>query len=65
MARITSFTLLASTTGYLLFREESDDKCNLDFVCGKCSKVKECELEQVQKQRQKLTTSKTKTDNHN
>jgi len=53
IARITSLTLLASTTGYLLFREESDEKCELDFVCGNCSKLKKCGLEQGQKHRAK------------
>ncbi|NQU35376.1 MAG: hypothetical protein HQ521_19290 [Bacteroidetes bacterium] len=42
--RLASLTVIVSTTGYLLLREESDEKCNLDFVCGNCSRFDKCEL---------------------
>jgi hypothetical protein len=37
---------LTLMTGVLLFREESqgEDRCNFDFVCGNCSKLKGCKL---------------------
>lgn len=44
ITRAASLTLLASTTGYLLFREPSHKKCNFDFVCNNCKKLKSCNM---------------------
>lgn len=46
ISRAAAITLVASTTGYLLFREESKDKCDFDFVCKNCKKVKECNIDE-------------------
>ena len=42
--RLDSLTVIVSTTGYLLLREESDEKCTLDLVCGNCSRFEKCVL---------------------
>lgn len=58
ITRIASFTLLASTTGYLLFREETEEKCKLDFVCGNCNKVEKCNIKEGVNHRQKESLQK-------
>lgn len=42
--RTAAFTILAGGSGYLLFREKSQEECNFDFVCKNCKKQKECNL---------------------
>lgn len=50
--RLASLTVIVSTTGYLLLREESDEKCSFDFICGNCSKFEKCEFpEAVEKKK--------------
>ena len=49
--RMFSLAVLASTTGYLLFREESDTLCDLDFVCGNCNKLSKCSLPEAKRKR--------------
>lgn len=42
--RTTTFAVVAGASGYLIFREESDEVCNFEFVCKDCKKLKECSL---------------------
>ncbi len=58
--RIVSAVILASTTGYLLFREESTNKCDLNFVCGNCNKFNNCKVEQAEEKRRKMKSEKYK-----
>lgn len=46
--RTVAFTILAGGSAYLLFREQSDEVCNFDFVCKNCKKQKECNLPEAQ-----------------
>ncbi len=47
--RVISLTIIASVSGYLLFREESDEVCNFDFVCKNCKNLKACNLPEAKK----------------
>lgn len=47
ISRAASFTVLASTTGYLLFREESKEKCNFEFICNNCKNLNNCNLKKA------------------
>ncbi|PLX05341.1 MAG: hypothetical protein C0595_00015 [Marinilabiliales bacterium] len=42
--RIAGMAVLMGGSGYLLFREESEEACDFDFVCKNCKKNKECKL---------------------
>ena len=57
ITRAASLTVLASTTGYLLFREPSDKKCNFDFVCNNCKKLKSCSLNKATQYKNTKTKS--------
>jgi len=41
-----SFAIIGIGIGsaFLIFRKKSDEVCNLEFVCGNCKKVKNCQL---------------------
>lgn len=52
--RMTTFTVLAGASGYLLFREQSDEACNFDFVCRDCKKLKECNLPEAKDQKERM-----------
>ena len=46
------FTGLISLSGYLLFREkEGKEKCDFDFICQNCKKLKSCTIPEAQKYR--------------
>ncbi len=42
--RVSTLAIVAGTSGYLLFRDKSDEVCNYDFVCKNCNNLKKCEL---------------------
>ena len=42
--RTAAFSILAGGSAYLLFREQSEEVCDFDFVCKNCKKLKECKL---------------------
>ena len=45
------FTGLVSVTGYMIFKEETNEKCDLDFICKNCKKVRTCEMPEAQEYR--------------
>ena len=68
--RAAAFTMLASTTGYLLLRKEPEQNCELDFVCKKCNKFEKCSLPEAKEKKIQLTntsihhTTKTRKENY-
>ena len=54
IARHGLFVSLAALTGFLFFKEETDEICDLEFVCKNCKWNKECNLDEAKKYRQKL-----------
>ncbi len=42
--RTASLGTIALGSSYLIFREESDEVCNFEFVCKNCKKLKNCQL---------------------
>jgi len=35
---------IAATTGYLALRNTDNEKCEFNYVCSKCKKLKNCKL---------------------
>lgn len=42
--RMLGFTILAGGSTYLLFREQSAEACNFEFVCNSCKNLEGCSL---------------------
>ena len=38
---------LASTSGFLIFRDKNEEECDFEFLCEKCSKLNSCSLKQA------------------
>ncbi len=53
IARNGLFVGLAALTGFLFFKEETDEICDLEFVCRDCKRNTECNLDEAKKYRQK------------
>lgn len=47
------FVILAAISGFLILKEETDEVCELDFVCKSCKLNKNCTLEQAKNYRKK------------
>jgi|GEM_PF-942502 len=47
ITRIASVALLSSTTAYLLLRQDSDEKCNFNFICNNCKKLNKCNIDKA------------------
>ncbi len=62
--RLASFTFLFSVSGYLIFRKESDETCNTDFMCDRCSKLKKCKLPEAKKFNSKKNELKKKLNSN-
>ncbi len=48
---MTALATVATTTGYLIFRNESKENCELEIVCNNCKKNSSCELKKVNKKK--------------
>lgn len=53
IARSGLFIALASLTGFLFFKEETDEICDLEFVCKSCKRNTECNLDEAKVYRKK------------
>ncbi len=41
------FAFLTAISGYLVLKEQTNENCDLDFVCKNCKINKTCNLEQA------------------
>ena len=46
--RTASLATLALGSGYLLFRQNTEDNCDFDFVCRNCKKIQSCHLPEAE-----------------
>lgn len=44
---------IAIGSGYLVFKEETKEVCNLDFVCNNCKKLNDCKLPEADNHKNK------------
>ena len=44
LIRGTILTGITAMSGYLLFRENSNETCDFDFICKNCRKLDNCKL---------------------
>lgn len=51
--RNSAFAGIAIGSGYLIFKEQSEEVCNLDFICQNCKRRKECKLPEAEEHKNK------------
>ena len=62
--RIISLAIIASVSGYLLIRDESDEICNFDFVCKNCKNLKACNLPEAKDARREYEDGRREVENY-
>ncbi len=51
--RNTALAGIAIGSGYLIFKDQSEEACNFDFICKSCKKLKECKLPEAEDHKNK------------
>lgn len=39
---------IAIGSGYLIFKDQSEEACNFDFICKSCKELKKCKLPEAE-----------------
>lgn len=61
ITRLTALAALGGTTGYLLLRPKSEDKCDIDYRCSSCGKQKNCNIKKENKSANKKESNSKKS----